>query len=67
MKGKKRPIDEVIDGAILAAKVSESASNSVLVLAPLKVSMSSIITLLDNLKVGWIHFHKGIPQAQQTL
>jgi hypothetical protein len=51
-KSKKRPIEEVTDGAILVAKVVKDASESLPVLAPLKASMGIVITLLENLKVG---------------
>jgi hypothetical protein len=62
-KGKKRNLDEVIDGAILGAKVAKEAGESVPVLSPLKASMGIVITLLENLKVGYIPYTKALFQS----
>jgi hypothetical protein len=51
-KSKRRRLDEVLDGAILVAKGTKEVGGSVPILAPLKVSMGSVITLMENLKVG---------------
>ncbi|CAG8694112.1 4860_t:CDS:2, partial [Acaulospora colombiana] len=54
-KDKKRHLDEVIDGALLIAKVTKDANESLPVLNPLKATMGSVIILLENMKVNGLY------------
>ncbi|PVG00371.1 hypothetical protein CPB86DRAFT_729488, partial [Serendipita vermifera] len=49
-KDKKRHLDEVINGALFAAKVTKDANESFAILSPLKPAMGALINLLENMK-----------------
>jgi hypothetical protein len=49
---KERHSEEVLDGAILVAKITKDVGDISPLLEPLKVAMGSLITMLENAKVS---------------
>jgi hypothetical protein len=49
---RKKRFDDAVEDAILAAKLTRDASNTVPILGPLKALMTTLIALLENVRVG---------------